>query len=663
MRSALLLAGLAGGASACGFTVHMTNSYRALATPLASTPQDESLMATLRANTGAVYAGSPYPDYLYACGSNHDDGEYSHWSPFQAQAVKYIRAAYPTPRNASGDALVAFLGGIVSHYVADISWHGLAETSSGYGFIESLGALDFNDTGSLESNAHTTADTGGEFVAAFENGLSFDDPAQWAIPIPDLLNIYRASNRSDVNASAIEECAAIFFAGAEAVKAAAALAEPALTITSPTLGESFSDMLVGGSDDMAVMVGRMWGRLAEWLDKGPPDHVPGNEYCNQQNPCAARPALARARAALRARQDALRVLGTAVRSAGLVRQERHPASGALLLRPAAASSPQALAALLTRELAARVALRAARTPQQAALDEAAWRLEREGGGARPAQRAGGWTAPHPRDATSPYRFHRAVRTLLGSAAAEAVARGAGYDAAGARAHWQRSKGGDGAGAGAGAQAAPLAPAWPLPRASRPAAAPVRPSAPDYLAASITPREYLGGAMAEGDFAGSGAHDLVFTAYGASPEGVYVDDAVGVSSPGRGSVGAVLPQAGGSYTRSGLANASSSSASASAQRSRRRAAASGAVEPILPQDRTTGTSVYSRLGAAACALDINLDGVDDLVRVCAVSPRARKSCLGRLTFSHSRRPPPPSSLLSAGAGRALCGVGLVPLARK
>lgn len=61
-----LLALLAGGASACGFTVHMLNSYRALSTPLASTPLSEGFMATLRDNSGAVYAGSPYPDYLYA---------------------------------------------------------------------------------------------------------------------------------------------------------------------------------------------------------------------------------------------------------------------------------------------------------------------------------------------------------------------------------------------------------------------------------------------------------------------------------------------------------------------------------------------------------------------------------------------------------------------
>jgi glycosylphosphatidylinositol phospholipase D len=166
MRAAVLSLALLRGASACGFTVHMLNTARALNSPLASTPLDPAFMQTLRANTGAVYAGSPYPDYLYECGPNHDDGEYTHWSPFQAQAAKYIRARYPAPRNASGDALLAFLAGVTSHYMADISWHGLAETSSGYGFIQTIGAMDFNDTGALISSAHTEADTGGEFIAA-----------------------------------------------------------------------------------------------------------------------------------------------------------------------------------------------------------------------------------------------------------------------------------------------------------------------------------------------------------------------------------------------------------------------------------------------------------------------------------------------------------------
>jgi hypothetical protein len=72
-------------------------------------------MEILSENTGSLYAGSPYPDYLYECGPNHDDGEYTHWSPFQAIAAKYIAREYPEPRNESGRALVAFIAGIASH--------------------------------------------------------------------------------------------------------------------------------------------------------------------------------------------------------------------------------------------------------------------------------------------------------------------------------------------------------------------------------------------------------------------------------------------------------------------------------------------------------------------------------------------------------------------
>ena len=250
---AALLALAASAAAGCGFTVHKLNSHRAL-TALASTPRSPSFMPVLSENLGSVFAGSPYPDYLYACGPNHDNGEYTHWSPFQAVAAAYIREAYPEPRNASGRALVAFLAGVASHYMADISWHGLAETPSGYGLIETVGVLDFGCDGSLCSVAHTFSDTGGEFAAVYENAVPWDDAAAWVVPVNDLLAIYRRANRSDVTAAAIDECAAIFFAGAEAVAAAAALADPILEQQSPTFAEVISSLPIGGWDDMSVYV-------------------------------------------------------------------------------------------------------------------------------------------------------------------------------------------------------------------------------------------------------------------------------------------------------------------------------------------------------------------------------------------------------------------------
>ena len=65
----------------------------------------------------------PHPafsaDYLYTCGTNHDDGEFTHWGTFQAVAAQYIRSTYPQPWNDTAQKLIAFIAGVVSHSIAD----------------------------------------------------------------------------------------------------------------------------------------------------------------------------------------------------------------------------------------------------------------------------------------------------------------------------------------------------------------------------------------------------------------------------------------------------------------------------------------------------------------------------------------------------------------
>ena len=547
-RPLLLLASSLPHALSCGFTVHMLNSHRALTT-LASTPLTPAFMPLLEENLGAVFAGSPYPDYLYACGPNHDNGEYTHWSPFQAVAAKYIRDEYPEPRNATGRALVAFLAGVASHYMADISWHGLAETPGGYGLIETVGVLDFGCDGSLCSVAHTYSDTGGEFAAVYENAVPWDDPTAWVIPVQDLLRIYVMANRSDVTASAIEECALVFFAGAEAVAAAAALADPILEQASPTFAETISSMPVGGWDDMSVMLGRIWARLATWIERGPPSPVPGHEYCNEQNPCERPP---HSRAALVETQAAFRAIAPSIISAGLV-ASHHSDDGAFVISRES-ETPHAVLFAVANGLRA---LDDGRIPERkAGLNE------------------GGWTAPSPSDSESQVVAPRVagilgVRTSL-STNASAVA--AALDARAAASAMSRARVGKSA----------------LPP----------PATVDFAAAGTVALEYAGNALATGDFDGDGAPELIVTAYGTSPTGQYVDDAVGVTPTVNGAVG-VLPQAGGWYSRS-----TTSAAAAAAQ-------LGDGPEPLLPSARTDGASVYARLGESACALDFNGDGVDDL----------------------------------------------------
>ena len=100
-------------------------------------PQDFYGLAAARPD--AIQGGAPFPDYLYACGDEHDAGEEAHWTPFQMAAVDYIRSTYPNwaqeGRDGPGAGLVAFMFGVTSHYITDMNWHGLETIPDGEGLI------------------------------------------------------------------------------------------------------------------------------------------------------------------------------------------------------------------------------------------------------------------------------------------------------------------------------------------------------------------------------------------------------------------------------------------------------------------------------------------------------------------------------------------------
>ncbi len=126
------LAGL-GLINAAGFTSHNTAARRAAQFeffgPKTATFDPSNYFGLAMDRPDAIQGGAPFPDYLYACGDQHDAGEEAHWSPFQMAAADYIRETYPTwaedGRQNNGAGLVAFMMGVVSHYIADMNWHGL----------------------------------------------------------------------------------------------------------------------------------------------------------------------------------------------------------------------------------------------------------------------------------------------------------------------------------------------------------------------------------------------------------------------------------------------------------------------------------------------------------------------------------------------------------
>lgn len=75
---------------------------------------------------------------------------------------------------------------------APVNWHGMVQVPSGYGMIETIGGVDFNCTGGINTYAmvcedgsqgadppHTEADTGGEFLAAYQTDLDWEHPDDW----------------------------------------------------------------------------------------------------------------------------------------------------------------------------------------------------------------------------------------------------------------------------------------------------------------------------------------------------------------------------------------------------------------------------------------------------------------------------------------------------
>lgn len=87
-----------------GMTSHNVIARRATEYERFTSPSKvEAFKGLSRDRIDSLQAGSPFPDYLYACGDDHDAGEEAHWEPFQRAAAQYIRETYPDWMNEGRD--------------------------------------------------------------------------------------------------------------------------------------------------------------------------------------------------------------------------------------------------------------------------------------------------------------------------------------------------------------------------------------------------------------------------------------------------------------------------------------------------------------------------------------------------------------------------------
>eukprot|EP00002_Diphylleia_rotans_P032688 TRINITY_DN687_c0_g7_i1.p1 TRINITY_DN687_c0_g7~~TRINITY_DN687_c0_g7_i1.p1 ORF type:complete len:829 (-),score=186.68 TRINITY_DN687_c0_g7_i1:160-2646(-) len=218
----------------------------------------------------AFQAGAPFPDWGFAgeatgCRPYADIGEDSHWSPFYRSAAEYIRDVYlGKPWDESTEKFIAFLFGGWGHGVGDLAWHALNGQSEGI-----IAAVRDQELGSYD-DAHSLADTGGEFLVSNEGELSWIKN-QWYVPTSDILAIYERhyNGTVQVDPAVFERCNKVLFIGAQAVKLAAFLLNPWQSNQGNLFNDHYWDYFSGGVDDLGIWTAWCYGSLMGWIEVGP----------------------------------------------------------------------------------------------------------------------------------------------------------------------------------------------------------------------------------------------------------------------------------------------------------------------------------------------------------------------------------------------------------
>ncbi|KAM6185857.1 phosphatidylinositol-glycan-specific phospholipase D [Rhynchocyon petersi] len=263
-----LLSYVCPGASPCGISTHVEIGHRALEFFHLQTESVDYKQLLLE-HQDAYQAGTVFPDSFYPdiCkgGKYHDVAESTHWTPFLNASIHYIRENYPLPWGKDTEKLVAFLFGITSHMVADVSWHSLGIEQ---GFLRTMGAIDFHNS---YSEAHSAGDFGGDVMSQFEFNFNYLTK-RWYVPTKDLLEIYKKLyGRNVITKDVIADCSHLQFLEMYGETLAVSKLYPTYSRKSPFLVEQFQEYFLGGLDDMAFWSTNIYRLTSYMLENGTSD--------------------------------------------------------------------------------------------------------------------------------------------------------------------------------------------------------------------------------------------------------------------------------------------------------------------------------------------------------------------------------------------------------
>ncbi|AOW01771.1 zinc dependent phospholipase C-domain-containing protein [Yarrowia lipolytica] len=262
---------MATAAVAAGIGVHLTLLSRTLPSLLTHLPNQQI--------DQYLQPGAFFPDCFYNCLGLSEEAEEAHWPPFLAAGVNYWRSRYgylddysektDHTKDAPSDSefknslrLRAFLMGVLTHQIADVSWHSLGFRQ---GFLDMLKERDFE--GDVE-RAHEALDVGGDMIlmsrlVSADPELAWLDQS-WDIPFADISEIYRSMG-SFVSKREIEYCMVQGKAALKAEKRFSGAGFRRYASLSPVLFSELETYYLGGIQEIAATIEHCIGTFSDWF--------------------------------------------------------------------------------------------------------------------------------------------------------------------------------------------------------------------------------------------------------------------------------------------------------------------------------------------------------------------------------------------------------------
>ncbi|QPG76774.1 hypothetical protein FOA43_004168 [Brettanomyces nanus] len=264
MRGLLIFCILFQSVIGAGIAVHLTIAARI----------NRYLPLEIQSRYSYYLAGAFYPDAFYGCLGNSDLAETAHWPKFLHSSVRHYW------KNPDGN-LKAFLYGVFTHQVADVSWHSL---KSKQGLLDMIGSVEFD--GDIK-DGHTFLDTAGDFINLAKQLMNVDKTTAdnieaffripWKYPAEDIIEIYSdLGKHKPLAKSEIEFCMLRGYAALQGEVTGSRASVTSRTLgyyieKSPLTYDLLEEYFYGGLDEIMGTIRICIKELDNWFEGDLPD--------------------------------------------------------------------------------------------------------------------------------------------------------------------------------------------------------------------------------------------------------------------------------------------------------------------------------------------------------------------------------------------------------